>query len=275
MSSNRWATTGESATRRVFGLALGALLGLVYGLTSQTINRIILPGIPLYQPPLGPAGNPLLIMLVGALLGLVAAWPTGSIAGTFAASTIAAGLLTFVSFLSVRLTEQNTAGMIVAATFVLLPLVGFMVPLLGFFRWVVNKEMEARREAASTWRRLRAPLALIAVFALIGALSLFSPEARQELLVMDRLLRDGLTVQSADALPAPLHAEDVEDFLGHAQRSYTLEWTQKNLNRFRIPRPGRNFDSHAVVLARFANGWQLACLFVAPAEPPECKSYGE
>ncbi len=131
MTSNRWAMTGESATRRVFGLALGALLGLVYGLTSQTINRIILPGIPLYQPPLGPAGNTLLIALLGALLGMVAAWPTGSIAGTFAASTVAAGLLTFVSFLSVRLTEKNTSGMIVAALFVLLPLIGLMVPLLG------------------------------------------------------------------------------------------------------------------------------------------------
>ena len=275
MTSNRWAMTGESAIRRVFGLALGALLGLVYGLTSQTINRIILPGIPLYQPPLGPAGNTLLIALLGALLGMVAAWPTGSIAGTFAASTVAAGLLTFVSFLSVRLTEKNTSGMIVAALFILLPLIGLMVPLLGLFRWVVNKEMEARREAASTWRHLRAPLALIAVFAVIGALSLFSPEARQELIAMDRLLRDGLAAQSADALPAALRTEDVGDFLGQAQGAYTLEWTQKNLNRFRIPRPGRNFDSHAVVLARFANGWQLACLFVAPAEPPECKSYGE
>jgi len=273
MTSNRWAMTGESAYRRVFGLALGALLGLVYGLTSQTINRIILPGIPLYQPPLGPAGNTLLIALLGALLGMVAAWPTGSIAGTFAASTVAAALLTFVSFLSVRLTEQNTAGMIVAALFILLPLIGLMVPLLGLFRWVVNKEMEARREAASTWRHLRAPLALIAVFAVIGALALFSPEARQELLVMDRLLRDGLTAQSADASPAALRTEDVGGFSRQAQGAYTLEWTQKNLNRFRIPRPGRNFDSHAVVLARFANGWQLACLFMAPAEPPECKSY--
>ena len=273
MTSHSWAVTGESTTRRGFGLALGALLGLVYGLTSQTINRIILPGIPLYQPPLGPAGNTLLIMLLGAMLGLVAAWPTSSIAGTFAASTVAAGLLTFVSFLSVRLTEQNRSGMIVAALFVLLPLVGLMVPLLGLFRWVVNKEMEARRETASTWRHLRAPLALIAVLVLIGALSLFSPEARQELIAMDRLLRDGLSAQDADALPAPLRAEDVGDFLGQAQGPYTLEWTQRNLNRFRIPRPGRNFDSHAVVLARFANGWQLACLFVAPTESPECTSY--
>ena len=264
---------GEGATRRVFGMALGALLGMVYGLTSQTINPSILPGIPLYQPPLGPAGNTLLIAMLGALLGLVASWPTSSIRGTFAASTVVAALITFVSFLSVRFTEQNSSGMITAAFFVLLPLIGLMVPLLGLFRWVVDKEMEARCEAASTWTHLRAPLALIAVVGVIGALSLFPPEARQELIAMDRLLRDGLTAQNADALPAPLRAEDVGDFVGQAHGPYTLEWTQKNLNRFRIPRPGRNFDNHAVVLARFANGWQLACLFVVPIEPPECKSY--
>jgi hypothetical protein len=273
MTTNRWAISGESAPRRVFGLALGAVLGLVYGLTSQTINLIILPGIPLYQPPLGPAGNALLIAALGALLGMVAAWPVGSIAGIFAASTVAAGLLAFVSFLSVRLTEKNSSGMIVAALFILLPLIGLLAPLLGVFRWVVNKEMGARREAASTWRHLRAPLALIAVFAVIGTFSLFSPEARQELIAMDRLLRDGLAARSADALPAALRTEDVGDFARQAEESYTLEWTQRNLNRFRIPRPGRNFDNHAVVLARFADGWQLACLFVTPTEPPECKSY--
>jgi len=205
----------------------------------------------------------------------VVAWPTGSIMGTFAASTVAAGLLTFMSFLSVKLTEKNTSGMIVAALFILLPLIGLMVPLLGLFRWVVNKEMEARRETASTWQHLRAPLALVGVFAVIGALSLFSPEARQELLAVDRLLRDGLATQRAEALPTALRAEDVGDFVGQAHGLYTLEWTQKNLNRFRIPRPGRNFDSHAVVLARFANGWQLACLFVVPTESPACKSYGD
>jgi hypothetical protein len=273
MPPNSRAVSAESAYRRVFGLSLGALLGLVYGLTSQTINRIFLPGIALYQPPIGPVGNTLLITLLGAMLGALAAWPTSSIRGTIAASTVAAALLTFVSFLSVKMTEQNRAGMIVAALFILLPLVGLMVPLLGLLRWVVNKETQARREASSTWEHLRAPLALGAVLALIGALSLFSPEARQELIAMDRLLRDGLTAQSPDALPAPLRAEDAGNFTAQSQGPYTLEWTQRNLNRFRIPRPGRNFDSHAVVLARFVNGWQLACLFVTPTEPPECKSY--
>ena len=39
--------------RRLTGLLFGAGLGLMFGLTSQLTNRILLPGIPLYQPPLG------------------------------------------------------------------------------------------------------------------------------------------------------------------------------------------------------------------------------
>ena len=90
---------------------------------------------------------------------------------------------------------------------------------------------------------------------------------------MDRLLQEGLSARNADALPAPLRGAEVENFAGQARGPYTLEWTRTNLNRFRIPLPGRNFDSHAVVVARLANGWQVACLFVTPTEPPECKSY--
>ena len=92
---------------RVFGLALGALLGLVYGLTSQTINRIILPGIPLYQPPLGPAGNACSSRCWARARhggGLADRQHRGNLRRTLPR------LLTFVSFLSVRLTEKNTSA---------------------------------------------------------------------------------------------------------------------------------------------------------------------
>jgi hypothetical protein len=280
MAANDRSGTAVGAYRRVFGLALGALLGLVFGFVSQAINRIALPGLPLHQPPLGPAGNVLLIALLGAALGGVAAWPAGSIPGVFMASAVAAVLITLVSFLGVQLTDRNQLGMIVTGIFMLLPLIGLMAPMLGLFRWTVNKELEAQREAAPAWRHLRLPLSLAVVLALLGALSLLPGDAQQELTAMDALLKAGLAARNpgaragalAGALPASLAGEDVGDFLAQARGAYALEWTRNNLNRFRIPRPGRNFDSHAVVVAHFANGWRLACLFVTPSEPPECKS---
>ena len=52
-------------------IILGVLLGLAYGLVSQLINRVALPGIPLHQPPLGAFGNIVASAAVGGLLGYV------------------------------------------------------------------------------------------------------------------------------------------------------------------------------------------------------------
>lgn len=259
--------------RRIFGLLLSTLLGLTFGLVSQGINRLVLPGVPLYQPPFGPAGNAAVATLIGATLGGVAAWPAGSLRGTFTASGLAAALIVIVNFAAARVTERGRAGMAMAAVFMLLPLVGLAAPLLGIFRWIVNRELEARQDFASAWYRVRGPLALVIVLGAAGAFALYPGEARQELAVMNALLRSGLNATATAELPPPLQAAELTDFLAQADASYILEWTRNDLNRFRIPRPGRNFDSHAVVVARFANGWRLACLFVAPGELPECRSW--
>jgi hypothetical protein len=259
--------------RRTFGLLLGALLGLTFGLVSQGSNRLILPGVPLYQPPFGPVGNAAVATLIGAALGGVTAWPAGSLRGTFTASGLAAALIVIVNFAAARITERGRAGVAVAAVFFMLPLVGLLVPLLCVFRWIVNRELAAASDLASTWYRVRGPLALVIVLGAAGAMTLYPAEARHELAVMHALVRAGRNAAAMADLPPPLQTVEAADFLAQMQEPYTLEWTRENLNRFRIPRPGRNFDSHAVVVARFANGWRLACLFVSPGELPECRSW--
>lgn len=266
--------TIDPQARRSYGFILGALLGLVYGLVSQMINRVILPGVPLYQPPLGPAGNMLLTTLLGAILGLLAAWPAGSLQGILASSGFAAALIVLISFVGVPFTERNSAGLITAAAFMLLPLVALTVPLIGVLRWAVNGELEARRDRSPRRARVWRPLALGIAVAAVGALSLIHEDGRQELAAMHALIQAGLAAPSAADLPEPLRdGEEVSGFRAHALGTYTLEWVDRDLNRFRIPRPGRNFDYHAIVLARFANDWRLACLFVTPDEPPVCKTY--
>lgn len=263
----------SGAHRRILGLMLGAALGLIYGAVAQGINRAFLPGVPLYQPPFGPAGNIAVAMAAAAFLGAATAWPTGSVRGVFIASSLAAVLIVIVNFAAARVTEQSRAGVAVAAVFMVLPLIGLTAPLLAAFRWIVNRELDARRDGASAWYRVRGPLALVVTMAAAGAFALYPREARLELAAMHALLRSGLNATVAADLPPPLQAAEGVDFVAQAAPSYSLEWTRENLNRFRIPRPGRNFDSHAVVVAHFANGWRLACLFVAPGELPECRSY--
>lgn len=84
--------------RRLMGVVLGGASGLV----SQWINRVYLPGAPLYQPPFGPAGNSLLFALGGALLGQICAWPTGGVQGTFLASALSAPILVGGNFATAR-----------------------------------------------------------------------------------------------------------------------------------------------------------------------------
>lgn len=267
------ASAMNPAARRALGFALGTLLGLVYGAVSQGINRVVLPGVPLYQPPFGPFGNSMVIALVGAGLGLVTAWPAGGIQGTFLGSGVAAVIIVGVTFVGVNITEQARAGVAVAAVFLLLPLVGMIVPALGFFRWILNRQIESAHEAIPSRRRAWGPAAATLLTIGAAALSLYRGDARQELAALNTVLSAGGRAANSTDLPAALRTPEVGDFQTHAQSAYTLEWTQQNLNRFRIPRPGHNFDSHAVVVARFADGWRLACLFVAADEPPVCQSY--
>ena len=66
------------------------MFGFGYALVSQLINRLALPGIPLYQPPLGPVGNIVLGLLAGAGLGLLCAWPASAAKGILLGGAAAA-----------------------------------------------------------------------------------------------------------------------------------------------------------------------------------------
>ena len=266
----------DPAHRRWSGLALGVALGLVYGATTQLINRVFLPGVPLYQPPLGPLGNSALFAAGGALLGLICAWPAGGVQGAFLASAISALALVVGSFVSARPSSGLFVAAAVTGIFLMLPFWGLLVPFLAALRWGVNRIEEARRDRLPLYRRLPAPLLLMLAAALAGALVLYHADVRGALARMAELLEAGQQASSATTLPAPLQSPGVGDFLAHGQKtSYSLAPEAARVERFRIPRPARNFDSHQFVVARFANGWNLVCVFITPDEPPLCQGFDQ
>ena len=67
--------------RRRTGLIIGLVLGTGYALTVNVINRLALPGIPLYTPPPGPFGLTVITALMFGVLGLLAAWTEESLPG--------------------------------------------------------------------------------------------------------------------------------------------------------------------------------------------------
>ncbi len=262
--------------RRLMGSVLGGALGLAYGLVSQWINRVLLPGVPLYQPPLGPLGNSALFAAGGALLGLICAWPTGGVQGTFLASAISALALVTFNLVNARPSGNLLIAFIVTGGFLMLPFWGLVVPFLAALRWGVNRLEEAQRERQPLHRRLPVPLLLVFAAGLAGTLVLYRAEPRSALARMDALLHAGQGAASLSALPQPLQSPEVGDFLAHARAAaYTLAPEPHRVERFRIPRPGRNFDNHQFVVARFADGWSLACAFIAPEEAPLCRGFAQ
>ncbi len=265
------------AYRRWFGLLFGALTGLIYGLVSQTLNRFILPGIPLYQPPLGMFGNLFLYTLVGAVLGLVDAWPEVSARGVIYSSLLTT-LLACVTILFSGQTEAGGWGIKIAAVIgIFIPVIGFLAPFLVAFRWAISREENVFREKRAGFnmpvlQRILLPLALILFMVWVGTASLLNNTAKTALPRMHTLIQQGQAAVSASAqIPAPLQAKNVTMFTQRGQGSYTLQWDRDDTNRYAIPRPPGSNPS--TVIAHFDNGYLLVCVFAGEDNPPECRDF--
>ncbi len=260
--------------RRIAGTLIGALLGLVYGLTSQTINSIAYPGIPFYQPPFGPAANTALVVLGGALLGLVSAWPSEGLAGIVIASAVSALVAGSYMLATARLTSATSSGAVISVIFLLIPLCGAIVPAVWSLRWAANKQEDAYLARSFTWSRVLAPLILAIIAGGLAYTRLYPPEARPVLVRMNAMMQEGLAASDEAALPKPLQSEAVNGFLDQAAGAFTLEWTYQ-IDRYGIPFSVSNQKEQSVAVAHFENGWTIACLFATPQAEPECAEFEE
>ncbi len=258
------------AHRRWLGLVLGVALGLAFGLVSQYGNAMLLPGVPLYHPPFGAAGNLLLCVAVGAVLGLATAWPNnafvGAIAGCFA------GALLFE--VAIILTGENTPNIVAGKTasilVTFLPLAAILALPIGIFRWVVGKEEGALRDGAPAWKRIPLPVLIVLVAAAFGTLMIYPERGRIVLPRMNAIVHAGLAAADRPALPAQYQAIEVPGYPQQAKGGYTLDWQGDRLSRFGIPRPIENEEEQSAVIARFDNGWSFVCLFITVDAEPRC-----
>jgi len=231
----------KAAGVRLSGLALGALAGLAYGLLSQTINEMLLPGIPLAHYPFGPFGNCALAIGVGALVGILCGWPHGSINGALA------GALAMTVALEAR---------------------GVIINNLGIAQ-IARLDFAAVSPVVA---RLRGPLALAALACGAGALAYYPSDTRHALRDMNDLIQRGLKAATVSALPGPLRNENkVIDFLLGASSRYTLEESDDPVLRRGLGWLSR--VNSVIVVARFEGGWTLVCLHEQGGAPPECRSF--
>ena len=253
------------------GVLLGALLGFAYGLVSQLINPIALPGIPLYQPPGGPVGNIALSTVMGAGLGAITCYPASAAAGIlFGGVASLAGILTYML---IRLGGLGFGGALISSVIFSVPMAWLTVPVLALLRWAAERQVDARRSGQPLLRQAGLPIALAVVMLVLGAFELLPAEGRGNLQRTNALIQQGLQATSVAALPEPLRGPNMTTFPPSQKAGYTLEWTKYDLDRFMELRPPSSFDQHAAVIARFPGSYYLVCLYPTPKQAPNCASY--
>jgi hypothetical protein len=255
--------------RRKNGLVLGLLAGLCFGLTSQCINPLLMKGITLYQPPFGAAGNLVLWVAVGGILGFVTAWSDSSWFGVLAGSLLAGLMLQVSAFVSGNL-GSHLGGKLVGLVGFFLPFAALAFPLLGWIRLAVNEQREYYDLPLVSWQRLRMPGLLALACLGLGLLWLLPADGQTCLWRMDGMIRDTLAQQT---LPKPLQDPLVGPFQERATPRYTLELDRQDLTRYMIPYIPQGQLQPSAVVARFTSGWTLACLYVNPEEEPFCRGY--
>jgi hypothetical protein len=253
--------------RRLTGTGLGAILGLVYALVSQGINIVFLPDVPLFQPPLGLWGNVALGALWGALLGLICAWPYSTAIGVTLAS-LASVTVTIVRGLAGL--DESLGRLVIIGLVLAIPAAILMVPAMMALRWAINGLVDLRSHPTSSRERWRGPLILLALVAVIAAFSLYNGKARALLVRTNDTMQAGLAAAGVADLPSELQALRNGNFLASASDSYTLEWTETDLDRFIDLRPSSNYNDHSAVLVRFDNGRSLVCLYPTIDARPNC-----
>jgi len=261
--------------RRRTALILGAVIGLVFGGIAQGINPILLPGVPLYQPPFGSIGNILLAVGVGALLGLLSAWMDPSVPGVLLAAAVGAVLMLVAAFFTGSTPLMEVPISTIGFIFLFVPFTGMLIPVMGVVRTTINKLTDTRLEKQSIPERWWLPLLVIAAGGAIGWSLVYSVPARTVLNHNHQMLQQGLTAGSMAQMPAPLLGPEMDDFSSQASQKYTLAWDNKRINAYAIPRSAGPEYLMSVVIARFDNGWNVVCLYTNTETEPRCRSLDE
>jgi hypothetical protein len=259
-------------SRRILGTSLGLLMGLVYGLVTETINLIALPGLPLYYPSPGLVGIILLYALGGALVGLMVAWQEEATPGVILGA-VSGALATSAASILQTSSNGGSAGAAFALLFItFLPRAILFLPVTLLLAWVLNQWKNEMLAANFSTGRLALVTAVIPILALtMGAFSLYPGNARISLRSTQGLVQKGMQATGINSLPAAL--KPVDGFLENARGPYLLRLSE-NPDDLPVQRPAvpPNVQEYAVYVV-FENGFHFGCAFTPPALEPICSEY--
>jgi hypothetical protein len=257
--------------RRLVGTLLGLAIGLTYGFVSQGINKLSMPGIPYLQHPSGLAGNLLIIVISGVVIGFVCAAPKSSSNGAVRASMVVVLAVTFQWLASYR------AGLaIFPPTHLIVFGIGAMfigaIPAMMLLRLAIDIQTESRHKPVWAWTRIRVPVGILALVGFAGIFQIYPDNVRLAFADLHALIQAGLSVEDPADLPLALREENsVIGFLDFATADYVLE--ESSIDRLWIDLTTPDELGDTVLMARFKRGGILACAYNASGVRLRCKSY--
>ncbi|MFN8384328.1 MAG: hypothetical protein U0V02_20490 [Anaerolineales bacterium] len=254
--------------RRIYGLIVGLAFGFPYSLISQFINVWTLPGIPLYELPIGRAASVILTTIFMGAMGLIVAWDEESFWGLFGSGILAVFASSILAFINSG--ERQVVTSFFLSLFTFLPRLIFYLPLGIFFRWLVgNIDTTGRAPSSGLVRFLKVAGSIIVIAVIGGRFSQMSPEAKDALKDMNALVLEGISaVANGEQVPEPLIP--VDGFTTYANGTYTLEWSSE-VDDLPVTRPIAGFGvTESLIIVRFENDYRFGCAFTPPSHVPKC-----
>ncbi|MBI5964801.1 MAG: hypothetical protein HY863_15080 [Chloroflexi bacterium] len=254
--------------RRIYGIVIGLVFGLPFAIISEFINSWMLPGIPLFELPMGRVTTVVLTILFMIVLGLIIAWEEESFWGVLGGSMFIVLLSSVQAYINSGVSEGVTSFFLFLFTF--LPRLVIYLPLAFFFRWVLgNFDRAASISSGRKGSPFLALTVLVALAVIGGRFSILAPEARQALQDGNALVLEGISaVENGTDLPNPLI--DVDGFSTHAKGSYTLEWSS-DVDQLPVTRPMSAFGTtESLIIFHFENKYLFGCAYTPPSRVPKC-----
>lgn len=262
----------NNQSRRILGALFGAGIGLVYGLVAQSVNLIALPRLSIYQPPPGRLTSIAMVLILGSVLGFIAAWPEDAIPGILYSSLAGITIVSIYGLIADGGGSEAFIGGLLVFFLTFLPRAFLFLPLAILVRWILSIWQNELQTVEFSVRKMALSLFLILLFAAGGGLlSLYPRQAREALRTMDDLIQVGMQSASEASLPDSLRP--VDGFYSSARGSYVLE-VSDDPDNFPIARLPTSYNEVVyAVLARFENGYRFACVFIPDVPRPACGNY--
>ena len=256
-----------TSQRRRTGLILGLVLGMGYALSANLINRLALPGIPLYTPSPGLFGLIVITTLLFGTLGLIAAWTDESLPGVLL-SGLAGSLISSIWILINETSNRTGAFALLALIF--LPRMFFYLPFGVLVRWLISKLDQPYSRPVAPARRLTPVFLSLALIVLAGSLTIYPKETRASLVRMDEILKAEMQAKATARADLYKPLRGVEGFIQKAQGEYRFT-IGSDPDQLPVQRPIVEYgELEPFIIIRFDNGFRFGCVFSPPYIQPAC-----